>query len=410
MLLSRAFAIAGSIDPARLRRIALVWCGVAGLLLAAYLARQTRLGLTDGAGKPFGEDFLNFWAAARLAISGQAGAIYDLARFHAFETRVVGAPIDLYHASYPPVMWLVSAPLGFLPYVAAWAVWQTGGWAAFALALRRIVPAGWPLVALAVPAVFVNAIGGQNGCWMAAIIGWGLILLDRRPLLAGAILALFVVKPQLGWLIPFALIAAGRYRALAAFAASACLMLIATLPLFGVESWLAYARQAAMLKAVILEDGSGTWHRMVSLFILVRHLGAPLAFAYAVQLAASLGALFVVIRCWRREGPSSRAMALLVVATLVASPYVSDYDCVMLTLAAAWLWASADAEGRGRIALALVMPLFAASLASLTGIALGALALWPLLFWAAKTSNLPAQAKSGPDRHEDGPGLRVVGS
>ena len=60
------------------------------------------------------------------------------------------------------------------------------------------------------PAVFINAVGGQNGTWTAALFGGGLSLLERRPLLAGGLLGLLSYKLQLGLLIPVALLA-GRH-------------------------------------------------------------------------------------------------------------------------------------------------------------------------------------------------------
>lgn len=381
-------------NPVRLRRIAFIWFAVAGVLLALYLARQLRAGLTDGMGHPFGEDFLNFWSGARLALTGQADAIYDLAHFHAFETGVVGAPIDLYHYSYPPVMWLLSAPFALLSYPLAWALWQGAGWAAFASAARRIAPEHGLLFAIALPAVLINAIGGQNGCWTAAILGWGLILIDRRPGLAGAILALFVVKPQLGWLIPVALIAARRWRALVAFMGGAALLLAATLPLYGIESWLAYARQAAMLKTVILEDGAGTWHRMLSVFVLVRHLGAPVALAYAAQAVASGAVALMVARVWRREGASERAKGVLAAGVLAGSLYVSDYDLVMAGLAALWFWPQAGERLRLGITAVILTPLLAAPVAMASGVALGALLLWPMLLGAVFLRRQPLRDRA----------------
>ncbi|WP_029586365.1 glycosyltransferase 87 family protein [Bradyrhizobium sp. URHD0069] len=58
-------------------------------------------------------------------------------------------------------------------------------------------------------AVFINAVGGQNSTWTAALFGGGLSPLERRPLLAGGLLGLLIYKPQLGLLIPVAL--AGRH-------------------------------------------------------------------------------------------------------------------------------------------------------------------------------------------------------
>ncbi len=193
---------------------------------------------------------------------------------------------------------------------------------------------------------------------------------------------MFVVKPQLGWLIPVALLAGRHFRALAAFAATALALILASLALFGADAWIAYAAQGATLKAVILEHGSGTWHRMMSLFVLVRHAGAPIGLAYGVQLAASAVVALLVAVTWHKGRGDDRSAALLVLGMLAGSLYVSDYDCVMLVLAACWLWPSATDWGRAWLALAIVAPLVTASLASASGLALGAVLLWPPLVWA----------------------------
>ena len=373
-------------DEARLVALGRIWCAIAAPLLIFHVARQFQVDWTDGAGAPLGEDFLNFWSGAYLSMTGQWPVIYDFEAFHRFENSIVGGVIGLYHYSYPPVTWLVTAPVALLPYPVAWLVWQLGGWAAFATAIRRIAPRHWLLLSLAPPAVFINATGGQNGCWLAAAVGWGLILLKDRPLTAGAILALFVVKPQLGWLIPIALLAGGERRALLGFVVAAAALLALSVAAFGPAAWLAYAERAQVLTKVILEHGSGTWHRMLSVFVFVRHAGSTAAVAYAVQAIASLAAAAMVARCWwvRRAGPE--AYAVLTLGLLASALYVSDYDCVMASLAAAWLWNRSTQPVRIALAGVIAMPLFAAVAANATHLALGMFVLWAafgMTAWAA---------------------------
>jgi hypothetical protein len=377
----------------RLLAVARTWCVVMVPLLLFYWWRQVQFGLSDGAGHPFGEDFINFWSGARLGLTGEWTRVYDIAAFHEFEEAVVRAKIDLYHYSYPPVTWLLTAPFAAVPYVAGWVAWQLGGLAAFALAVRRIAPAHWVLAAVAPPAVFINALGGQNGCWTAAAIGWGLILLRSRPLLAGAVMAVFVVKPQLAWLVPLALLAGRQYRALGAFVLTGAGLLALSVLLFGVEPWLAYVEQGRVLKAVILEGGSGTWHRMLSVFVAVRHAGASVGAAYVAQALASAVVAVLVVRTWWREGANERAKAVLVMGMLAGSLYVSDYDCVMVTLAACWLWPSADRCGRLFLGIGILAPLVTAAVATASGYALCAVALWPMLLWAATYSGLSRSSK-----------------
>lgn len=347
------------------------------VLLIRHLSTQVRNGWTDGIDRPFGEDFINFWSAARLAITGRSSSIYNFTAFHDFQVSVVSHAIDLYHYSYPPTLLVITAPFALLPYPAAWVLWQGLGWLAFATALRQFSRKYWLLIAFAWPAVLINAIGGQAGCWTAAIIGWGLILLPKRPMIAGLILSLLAVKPQLAWLVPLALLAGRDWRAFAGLAIGAGAMVIVATLSFGISIWPAYAQHAVLLKQVILEDGTGTWHRMISIFVLVRHLGAPLFWAYAAQAIVSVCVASIVLSAWYRRSPA-RAQ-FLVLGMLVGSIYVSDYDCVMLAFPAAYLWRHARVKDRVAVILAASLPMIAAVLAVATQVALGALMLWPLL-------------------------------
>ncbi len=359
-----------------------IWCLVWPLLLFVYLKGQLRAGWTDGVDRPFGEDFINFWSAARLAITDRWSEIYDIQAFHAFQVGVVGHSIDLYHYSYPPTLLVLSAPFGLLSYPAAWAVWQVLGWAAFASGLRTAKIEHWLLIAFAWPAVAINALGGQAGCWIAAICIWGLVLLPRRPVAAGLLLSLLAVKPQLAWLFPIALLAGREWRALTAMVAGSFALLAISVGWFGFAIWPDYLAQAQMLTRVILQDGSGVWHRMISGFVLARHGGLPVGASYAVQAVFSAVSAALVIDSWRRGGPAR--VPVLLTAMLAGSVYVSDYDCVLLALPAAYLW-NASEPARPAVVLAIALPLFAAALASMTGLALGALILWPLLVMLARS-------------------------
>ena len=103
----------------------------------------------------------------------------------------------------------------------------------------------------------------QNGAWTAALFGGGLGLIERKPLIAGGLLGLLVYKPQLGILIPIALLAGRHWRAFAAATIVACTLIALSALIFGAEIWGEYVRNLAVLRTVSLEDGSNVWHRFV---------------------------------------------------------------------------------------------------------------------------------------------------
>ena len=379
-------------SPVLIDKVARCYVAVALVAYLVDLLRQTRDGLTDGMGRPFGDDFVNFWSGPFLAWHQRSAEIYNFSAFHAFEQSVVGASLMGYHYSYPPTLLLLTAPLALIPYVPALVLWLCAGWFAFYRALRIAMPEGRTLLlALATPAVLVNAIAGQNGTWTAALFGAGLGLLDRRPILAGGFLGLLIYKPQLGILIPVALLAGRRWRACAAAAAtSAGLVAIAAI-WFGPEILADYLRQVTVLRHLILEDGTGVWHRMLSVFVMARRLGADVPAAYVAQAVAAAVAFLAVAAVWYRDASFGVRNAMLLLGTCLATPYLQDYDLVFGALIVIWLGQDQDVRRMpewawflGSASL-LLLPLFAAPLALVTGLTFGPLFILPLFVIALKS-------------------------
>ena len=203
-------------DPTLTRRVAHVWVALAGAFCAFDLWRKTGVGLTDGGGRPIGDDFINYFSGAYLALHQRVAEIYHWPAYHAFQEALVGAAVSPnYNYSYPPIALVLTLPFALLPYVPALGVWLAGGWYAFFRALRLATPNAL-LLALAAPAVFVNTYCGQNGVWSAALLGGGLCLLPRRPVIAGVLFGLQAYKPHLGLMIPVALLAGRQWRAFVA--------------------------------------------------------------------------------------------------------------------------------------------------------------------------------------------------
>jgi arabinofuranan 3-O-arabinosyltransferase len=152
---------------------------------------------------------------------------------------------------------------------------------------------------------------------------------------------------------------------------------------FGTEVWSEYLRNLGVLRQMILEDGTGVWHRFVSVFVGARRLGAPVAAAYVVQTVAAALACIAVAWVWFGDAPAGVKNAVLVLGTCLATPYLQDYDLVFGALVVAWLWQCPVRCASERVlqisaGLLLLLPLVAAALAHLTGLALGPLFIAPL--------------------------------
>jgi arabinofuranan 3-O-arabinosyltransferase len=378
--------------------IARSFVAVAAAIYLYDLFQQTHDHFTNGMGRPFGDDFINFWSGAYLAVHGHATQVYDPAAFHAFQQSVVGGALEGYLYIYPPVLLVLTAPLGLVPYIPALVLWLSAGWFAFYRALCLALPGrGALLLALATPAVFINTIAGQNGTWTAALFGGGLGLLNRRPMLAGGLLGLLVFKPQLAILIPVALAAGRHWRALAAAAVTAAALLAVSALWFGTDIWINYIRLVELLRRLILEEGTGVWYRFVSVFVAARRLGVPVETTYLVQGIATVLAGIAVALVWFRDAPAGIKNAVLLLGTCLATPFLQDYDLVFGALAVAWIWqastasatALADNSERALIyssGLFLLLPLFAASLAHITGLSFGPLFIVPIFVVTLKMS------------------------
>ena len=106
--------------------------------------------------------------------------------------------------------------------------------ALYLLLVREISDHPWALlVGAAFPAVFVNLMHGQNGFLNTALLGFGLLWLDRRPWLAGVCIGLLVYKPHFGVLLPLLLAVQGRWKTFASAAVTAVAFCAAAYAAYG---------------------------------------------------------------------------------------------------------------------------------------------------------------------------------
>ena len=226
----------------------------------------------------------------------------------------------------------------------------------------------WLLLALAYPAVFINLGHGHNGFLTAALLGGALVLLDRRPLVAGVLFGLVAYKPQFGLMIPLALAAGGYWRTFAAAAATVVVLALATTLAFGPSVWEAFFASTHFTRVVVLEAGDTGWYKIQSVFAWVRMWGGSIPLAYAVQGAVMLAVGGALVWLWRSEAAFPLKAAALIIAVILGTPYSLDYDLMVLAPALAFLAADGLARGFGpyeKTALAALwlMPLIARTVA-----------------------------------------------
>ena len=366
----------------RARNYSLILLGFYVVAVIAWIALAD--GLVDRNGKPIGTDFSNVYAAGRLTLEGHAADAYDPALQHAAEKKLFGPDTPFFGWHYPPFFLLVAAGLAALPYAWALLAWMLLTLPAYLAAMRAICPRPETLLlAAAFPAVFVNLGHGQNGFLTAALLGGALLWLDRRPVLAGMLLGVLAYKPQFGILIPLVLLVTGRWTVIAAACATIAALSAVTWLALGTTVWSAFAGSAAFSRTVVLEAGATGWEKIQSIFSAVRNLGAPVELAYAAQAALLLALALSLVSLWRSKAAHDLKAAALAIACLLATPYVLDYDLVVLAVAIAFFARHGFANGFrdheiSLLALAFVMPLIARGVMGATRVPLGLLVMLAL--------------------------------
>ncbi len=331
------------------------------LYCAAFLALTVATGVlilrespggADRQGNPRAQDFIVFWSASQLALSGQAVAAYDGAAIGAVERRAVPAAWRSANTwQYPPTFLLLVLPLALLPYLSSYLMFMGSTLLAYlgvvrgtALALGIGAQDLW-LPLLAFPAVFLNLHQGQNGFLTAALGGGGLLLLRTRPAAAGLLFGLLVIKPHLGLLLPLALACGRHWRALGCAALSGAAFTLLSLAVLGNETLYAFLDRLSAVNRVLQGDSLMLVREMTSFYSFARLLGLPPAAATAVHWGVAAGVAGAVGWLWWRRLEPALCAAALLVGSLLISPYVFDYDLCWLAPAMTWFAGYALRQG-----------------------------------------------------------------
>jgi hypothetical protein len=313
------------------RTALVVFLGVSGaLFLMAIVVAVAFILTADGTPRTLDSDFRVFWAAARIILSGDPLAAFDDARLDVEYGEVTEAWMPWL---YPPGYLFLIAPFGLLPYAVAFLAMTLISVAAMALAARPFaggVRPVWAALALA-PAYLPALVIGQNSLiWLAVLLAALHALRTGQAVLAGIIIGCLTLKPQLGLLIPIALLAAWQWRTI--LAAAVTTILLAALPTLvtGIAYWQLLIEKLG-LHADRMVTLIGELDLTVGPFFLASMLGLPTPAALALQWAITGIAALSVFVFWRssRIGFDAKA-ALLLTAILLSAPYLWYYEAAMM--------------------------------------------------------------------------------
>jgi hypothetical protein len=360
--------------------------GLAGTFGTVGFLLWASQGTLDLWGRPLGTDFSGAWTAGLMAVQGHAAEVYDWGQHAAVQREIHHSPdVPFYGWHYPPFFLLLTSALALLPYLAALALYQIGTFSAYALVVQRMLPGAKALlIAAGFPAVLVCVGHGHNGFLTAALFGGALLALGNRPNLAGILFGCLAYKPQFALVIPLALLAGGYWRVLLSAASTVAALSAAVFALWGWPIWQAFIDSGKLTRTIVLERGATGWPKIQSVFSWTRMLGGSIELAYIGQGLVTAAVILGCAWLWRSKADLALKGAGLATAALMATPYVLDYDLVLLGIAIALLVARGLTYGfmhweKTLLAVAWLAPGVTRSLATLVPLQLGFLTMAILL-------------------------------
>ncbi|MGJ5175580.1 glycosyltransferase family 87 protein [Bradyrhizobium oligotrophicum] len=296
-------------------------------------------------------DFFGLWSFGRFAATA-GSAIYDPYALAAYQ-QALDPALDGggFPYPYPPTFLLALIPLGLMAPPAAYACWIA---TTFGLHVVAALGREWRslsgLALLASPTTLINAIAGQNGFLSAALMLGGLRLLASHPAAAGVLLGLLTYKPQFVLLMPVVLLASHNWRAILAATTTTLLVAVTTSAVLDWSIWLRWIEGFPSYQALLQANQASLDHMMPTVMAGVHAIGAPPAIGHALQLLLSGSVAVLTWRAWRR-GPTTQAIALVAIGSIIATPYAMIYDMPMVAAGIAIHWKARIEAGEPIVAL-----------------------------------------------------------
>lgn len=315
-------------------------------LLRALFAEGLAYTLVD-------RDFANYWVAGQLVLTGEYLDLFSQDLYFPRLQALFGADYQIRNWGYPPHYLLFVWPLGLAGYKTGFVVFIAGTFVLFAVAAlvfrRELAPqADLRVLLLAVFGyVLLNFVAAQNGFLTGAALLFGLALMKRRPILAGAAFACLTIKPQLGLLIPVLLAFDRNWVAFLWSAVCTAALVLLSVLFFSLESWGAYLTETLAYQRSVMTDWYGIFLRMMpTVFGSARTLGLSPSAAAQAQWPVTIAAAILILWLLHQERDSLRRAFVVTCGTFLITPYALNYDMGALSVCAALLTSQATSGPR----------------------------------------------------------------
>jgi hypothetical protein len=258
----------------------------------------------------FATDFSVYWRAANEPLSS------------------VYAPRTELPFPYSPTMLLWVAPLSLIPMWLAFGMFVAMSIAAFVFVCRPYLTRIEITLALFSAPLFYALLTGQVTVILAALLLWACG--TKRRAWAGAAFAVIAsIKPQLVIMAPLLLLIMQDWEAIVAAALTFAMILLASITVFGVETWGAWIMSLDNFHAILLNNN--VLVVAANPAGVAEHWGlSPLPF---LIVGAAVGA-WLAIRC--RDLNPLQQSAGIAAGSLMAAPYALTYDLTAVVPFLVW--------------------------------------------------------------------------
>ena len=317
---------------------------IAGLASQVIVYSVLWVRMITSAAERTGTDFIAFYSAGRIALTGKISDAYLPQAQKAMEESELGFSIAdeaLNPFVHPPFIIPILALIANLPYVSAFYAWAIILMSIFAVAvsfLVRLMPPGRDRKALIASSllffpVFVSILNGQDSALLllgASIWLFGLVKGDDR--LAGIGLALTTIRPHIALLlaIPFLFKSRKVWWWFIAGAAGLAVFSFLVVGIKGTENFLHILTISASGEGYKINEAA-----MINFLGLLRRLVPSLASEPARGVSwvvYFLGIIFLCIIWARAERITVRHAGSAILVALLAAPHLHYHDLVLLLI------------------------------------------------------------------------------
>lgn len=382
---SKFFRDAQWVSAQRIRLYCSIFLIVAFAVLGGLLVTSHQ-GI-DWHGKPLGTDFVSFWSASDVALQGHPADVYGVEAHKVSQLRLFPQIAHYGYSAffYPPTFLLICLPLAVLPYFYALCLWLSVTGYACWRAVKPFLPNKTPwVVCVGFPAIFSNILHGQNAFLSCALFAGGVHCLVKKPVCSGILFGFLCFKPHLVLCVPLVLVAARLWKALCAFMLTVALFVLVSWAVLGTSTWLGFINHIPAATNALEKDQIG-YAKMVSVFAAVRLLHGSVFLSYSLQVFVSAVVLSLLLFISFCRRASLETGVMLIITALIVTPFLLDYDLMLMAPVLAWTVAQAQRRGfmpyeRFIVACAFLLPMFVRPVASIIHIPVGPLVMLGLAY------------------------------